>query len=1202
MKFFRYFFGAFVACVFPAFAFGFGLTVTGPTGEVAIGEQYTITATLQVRNQGEIPSSITITRDSMPVAQNSNNATLSYTNLGESTGPGSVIYSVRGVYRNGSVYSQNYTVAVKGPSNHKPTVSWGTFANPKKVIFGTQYNISAEGHDEDGNLSSVNIFCNGEPFAFALNQLPDGTPQNYGAWSGNDTSAPSTYTTLHYSAIAFDSAGEQSDPIYWDVDVRSANAPIIDYYGLSVPYINQVTDIVVNAHDPDDDIKDLSITVSDVDNPVAPQAPSTGQHSISYVGHNHHNPGPNTSSLIFWIFLSDWSGNDGSRYILEGISVDNRSVAVPTLTAAKVNVELGQSIDLDTYAKDDDSNLTQHFIYYRLKRPGEADYGDWQTISATQFANGTYDHTFAVSWAPPEVGDYEVKAYDTDPYTDGATTVHVVAVAPPDTTPPAPPTNVTAGTPEFDTIPISWTASTSTDVTKYLLIYGTVNGAQTTLELGVDISSYPVRQLSPGVAYQFVMKAQDGAGNVSDPSNQVTKNAAKLGQTITFNNPGNQVYNVRFGPGAASTSGLPITYTIQGPASVSNDNQWITPTGVGAVTVTASQAGDSVYNPAQSVSWSFTVDKATQTITFYNPGTHTYGDPAFDLGAKASSGLGITYTVEGPATRQGSMLTVTGAGTVKVTASQGGNENYYSASLSQTFTVNRAAQTITFAGPANHTYGDAAFDLVASASSNLPVSFCVVSGPAMISGAKLTISGAGTVTVRASQGGDTDHYLPAANVDRAFTINKANQTITFANPGNQVAGSSILLTATASSNLPVAFSVDSGPATVSGATLSLNGTGTVKVTASQGGDANYNGAPPVPQSFIVTAATQPVVSISPTTGTVALGGSVTFTASGGGFGGYTWGGTAGATGNGTSTTKTVQFNSVGSYTVTVSSPGDATHGASNAATATITVSLSTQPDVSIAPATASVNMGASVTFTVSGGGVGGYTWGGTAGATGSGPSTTQTISFLTEGNFTVTVQSPGDSSTGASNTAMAQITVTKILTPIVSISPLTAQTVTVGDSITFSSTATDADANMTDHNLDWLCPDGNWNWQGGQGAASDVDPTSSFSPKGSSTRTVTLTFNVPGAFKVVWSAHDPAGWSQSASVQVTVKPGVVLSDISDTDDDNDGVPDAIEQKLGITPADVHLYSLEYDKIDQLKSGAFGQYIKDAEGNIKQVRN
>jgi hypothetical protein len=125
----------------------------------------------------------------------------------------------------------------------------------------------------------------------------------------------------------------------------------------------------------------------------------------------------------------------------------------------------------------------------------------------------------------------------------------------------------------------------------------------------------------------------------------------------------------------------------------------------------------------------------------------------------------------GPATIAGNTVTITGAGTVTVRASQPGNANYNPApNVDQPFTVNKANQTITFGALANKTFGDPPFDVSATASSGLSVSFAIFSGPATIAGNTVTITGVGTVTVRASQPGNAN-YNPAPNVDQPFTVN-----------------------------------------------------------------------------------------------------------------------------------------------------------------------------------------------------------------------------------------------------------------------------------------------------------------------------------------------------------------------------------------------------------------------------------------------
>jgi uncharacterized repeat protein (TIGR03803 family) len=65
-----------------------------------------------------------------------------------------------------------------------------------------------------------------------------------------------------------------------------------------------------------------------------------------------------------------------------------------------------------------------------------------------------------------------------------------------------------------------------------------------------------------------------------------------------------------------------------------------------------------------------------------------------------------------------------------------------------------SSQTINFGPLAGQTYGVGPITLSATATSGLPVGFSVLSGPATLSGNVLTVTGAGTVVVQASQPGN----------------------------------------------------------------------------------------------------------------------------------------------------------------------------------------------------------------------------------------------------------------------------------------------------------------------------------------------------------------------------------------------------------------------------------------------------------------
>ncbi|MFH0879126.1 MAG: MBG domain-containing protein, partial [Lentisphaerota bacterium] len=135
------------------------------------------------------------------------------------------------------------------------------------------------------------------------------------------------------------------------------------------------------------------------------------------------------------------------------------------------------------------------------------------------------------------------------------------------------------------------------------------------------------------------------------------------------------------------------------------------------------------------------------------------------------------------------------------------------------------------------------------------ITYVVLSGPGQIvDDTNLAItSGTGMVTVVATKAQDDWYYATVATAHVAAA--KALQVITnFPNPGPQETTNVITLTAQAESGLACAFSVLSGPGEVLGSTLTFTNAGNVSVVASQAGDANWNAASDVTNTFSVTKA------------------------------------------------------------------------------------------------------------------------------------------------------------------------------------------------------------------------------------------------------------------------------------------------------------------------------------------------------------
>ncbi|MBO9731417.1 MAG: gliding motility-associated C-terminal domain-containing protein, partial [Chitinophaga sp.] len=230
---------------------------------------------------------------------------------------------------------------------------------------------------------------------------------------------------------------------------------------------------------------------------------------------------------------------------------------------------------------------------------------------------------------------------------------------------------------------------------------------------------------------------------------------------------------------------------LSGPATISGNT--VTITGAGNVTIAANQAGNATYLPATQVTQSFTVNKATLTVTAVNTSkVYQQPNPAFTYTITGFVNGENNSVVTGTATLSTTATTNSTPGTYPITVAIGSLSaaNYQFTLVNGTLTVgqaNQTTQTITFPAITNKTYGAAAFTLNATSTSGLPVTYSIVSGPATISGNTVTITGAGIVTIAANQAGNAT-YLPAMQVTQSFTIGKAALTVTANNDSRTYTG------------------------------------------------------------------------------------------------------------------------------------------------------------------------------------------------------------------------------------------------------------------------------------------------------------------------------------------------------------------------------------------------------------------------------
>ncbi|MEQ1519549.1 MAG: Ig-like domain-containing protein, partial [Usitatibacteraceae bacterium] len=267
------------------------------------------------------------------------------------------------------------------------------------------------------------------------------------------------------------------------------------------------------------------------------------------------------------------------------------------------------------------------------------------------------------------------------------------------------------------------------------------------------------------------------------------------------------------------------------------------------LTVSASNASGT---PTQS--FTLTVAKADQTISFNGPASQPFTSSTINLTASSSSGLLVTLASNSTSvcTVVGTTLTLVGVGTCGITASQTGDANFNAAtSLTRGFTVSQATQSISFPPqvPASRSFVAAsifAISPIATATSGLPVIYTSTT-PAVCSvvGLNATMLAPGTCTIAANQSGSANFQSATQatqNVSLSTTVSgvpvigaatggNGQATINFTAPASN--GGSAITSYTATCN-PGNFSAvgSASPLVVSG--LANNVVHTCSVTATNG--------------------------------------------------------------------------------------------------------------------------------------------------------------------------------------------------------------------------------------------------------------------------------------------------------------------------------------------------------------------------------
>lgn len=322
-------------------------------------------------------------------------------------------------------------------------------------------------------------------------------------------------------------------------------------------------------------------------------------------------------------------------------------------------------------------------------------------------------------------------------------------------------------------------------------------------------------------------------GNNPDATSNVTLTVNKASQTITFPDlPTGKIFgNPPFQLNATASSNLTVTYVSMNTNVATVSGDIVTIVGAGSAEIVASQTGNADYNAAVNVSRTLSVGKATATFVVSPPPSTIYdGTPKPITVVTTPPGLTVTTTYNGSTTPP------INAGSYSVVSTV--VDDNYAGSTSGNLLISKASQTIDFTAIPTKTFGDANFDLVAVASSGLPVVFSSgTTSVATVSGSTVTILSGGSSVFSATQAGN-GNYLPATQAQRTLNVDKANATVTLGSLSHVYNGSVKGATATTNpANLSVSFTYE-GTAT---STTAPTNAGTYPVTGTIS-DNRYQGS------------------------------------------------------------------------------------------------------------------------------------------------------------------------------------------------------------------------------------------------------------------------------------------------------------------------------------------------------------------------
>ena len=389
--------------------------------------------------------------------------------------------------------------------------------------------------------------------------------------------------------------------------------------------------------------------------------------------------------------------------------------------------------------------------------------------------------------------------------------------------------------------------------------YPTATSSSFTLTVGaasaLKVSTQPTGGASGGVVTGSpAVTVVDAGGNAvtTHPATMVTVSSATgtIGGTLTATtSSGVATFTAATLTGLIAPTNHTLTFAASGLTSATSSNFNLTVGAAAALSITTQPVGGVAIGAALGTQPVVkVVDSGGNVVSTAPTVTATIASGS----SFASLGSDFISASSGVATFSG--LKVNGAGgNFTLTFSAPGLASVTSSS----FSISLTSQTITFGALTGKTFGDAAFGISASTTSNLVIAYssttpavCSVAGNTTASagatGAVVTLLGAGTCTIATNQAGN-HVYSAAGQQTRSFSVAQAAQsTLTLTNASSVTFGDTLTLkTSGGSGTGAVSYALVGGAGT---AQCTLNATtgamtfgaaGTCSVRATKAADTNY---------------------------------------------------------------------------------------------------------------------------------------------------------------------------------------------------------------------------------------------------------------------------------------------------------------------------------------------------------------------------